>query len=152
MTRILICFLSILPFTGVSQTTDNIDPVAISLIDKMGEVIGGMEAISFHLRSVNDDRNQLGLMERTFTAHEVYFRGPDRMAVYNSGDKGSTGYWYNGEYITWYSFDENNYVTLPAPESIIKTIDSVNSKFGMEFPAADLFYPSFGRDYNMQII
>lgn len=131
---------------GYAQTEKTIDPIAISLIDKMGTVIGGLEACSFEFHSVDDSRNLDGLWERKFDSHEVFFRGPDRMAIHSRGNNGNEGYWYNGELITWYSFDENNYVTVPAPETIIKTIDSVNSVFGMRFPAADLFYPSFGDD------
>lgn len=132
--------------TAFSQTEKSIDPIAISLIDKMGTVIGGMEAVSFDYHSADDSQNADGLWERKFDSHEVFFRGPDKMAIHSRGNNGNEGIWYNGELITWYSFDQNNYVTLPAPETIIKTIDSVNAVFGIRFPAADLFYPSFGDD------
>lgn len=146
MKHISLCLLFTLSLSGFAQTTKNIDPVAISLIDKMGSVIGGLEACSFDLNVSHDSQNLNGLWERNFDSNEVFFRGPDRMAIHSTGDKGNMGYWYNGARLTWFSFDENNYVTIPAPETIIKTIDSVNSVFGMRFPAADLFYPSFGDD------
>jgi hypothetical protein len=146
MKRIALCLFLLTSLSGVSQKTKNIDPIAISLIDKMGSVIGGMEACSFKFLSVEDSQNPDGLWERNFDTHSVFFRGPDRMAIHSQGNKGNAGYWYNGEFITWYSFDQNNYVTVPAPETIIKTIDSLNNVFGMRFPGADLFYPSFGDD------
>lgn len=146
MKYISFCLMVTLALSGFSQTSKNIDPVAISLIDKMGAVIGGLEACSYDLEVVHDSKNLDGLWERSFDKHEVFFRGPDRMAIHSKGNRGNSGYWYNGELLTWYSFDENNYVTLPAPETIIKTIDSVNTVFGMKFPGADLFYPSFGDD------
>ena len=146
MKNISFCLLFLLSLTGFSQTAKNIDPIAISLIDKMGAVIGGLEACSFDVVSSHDIKNMDGLWERSFDSHEVFFRGPDMMAIHSRGNNGNEGYWYNGKQITWYSFDENNYVTIPAPETIIKTIDSVNVVFGMRFPAADLFYPSLGDD------
>ena len=146
MKQFLLSLAFIVTFSGYAQTDKNIDPVAMSLIDKMGTVIGGLEACSFEYHSVDDSPNADGLLERKFDAHEVFFRGPDRMAIHSRGNNGNQGYWYNGERITWFSFDENNYVTVPAPETIIKTIDSVNYVFGMRFPAADLFYPSLGDD------
>ena len=135
-----------MPLLAFSQDQKDIDPVAISLIDKMGRVIGSLETCSFDLATVHDETNEDGLLERTFENHQVYFRGPDRMAVRSRGDEGNKGYWYNGSMLTWYSYDENNYITLQVPETIIKTIDSVNATFGFRFPAADLFYPSFGDD------
>ena len=134
------------PLLGSSQDQKDIDSVAISLIDKMGRVIGSLETCSFDLTTVHDETNENGLLERTFEIHQVNFRGPDRMAVHSRGGEGNTGYWYNGSLLTWYSYDENNYITLPVPETIIKTIDSVNTTFGFRFPAADIFYPSFGDD------
>ena len=53
---------------------------------------------------------------------------------------------YNGEQLAYYSFDENNYGILPAPNSIIKMIDSLNNHYDIEFPAADFFYPAFTDD------
>ncbi|MFZ9002842.1 MAG: DUF2092 domain-containing protein [Robiginitalea sp.] len=135
-----------MPLLAFSQDQKDIDPVAISLIDKMGRVIGSLETCSFDLATVHDETNEDGLLERTFENHQVYFRGPDRMAVRSRGDEGNKGYWYNGSMLTWYSYDENNYITLQVPETIIKTIDSVNATFGFRFPAADLLYPSFGDD------
>lgn len=146
MKHISFCLLFLLTLSGYAQTSKNVDPIAISLIDKMGAVIGGLEACSFDLLSSHDTKNSDGLWERSFDASEVFFSGPDKMAIHSTGNSGNEGYWYNGEQITWYSYDENNYVTIPAPETIIKTIDSVNTVFGMRFPAADLFYPSFGDD------
>jgi hypothetical protein len=146
MKHILICLLAMLTLSGFSQTTKDVDPLALILIDKMGAVIGSLEACSFDLRTVHDSRNPDEYWERTFDTHEVFLRGPDRMAIHSKGNSGNAGYWYNGEFLTWYSFDEDNYVTVPAPDSIIKTIDSVHTVFGMRFPAADLFYPSFGDD------
>ena len=145
MKRLLFLLLC-LPLLGFSQEQKDIDPVAISLIDKMGRVIGSLETCSFNLTTVHDETNEDGLLERKFENHQVNFRGPDRMAVRSRGGSGNKGYWYNGSVLTWYSYDENNYITLPVPKTIIKTIDSVNTTFGFRFPAADLFYPSIGDD------
>lgn len=142
-------FLSLLlclPLLGFAQEQKDIDPIAISLIDKMGAVIGSLETCSFNLTTVQDQKNEAGLLERTFGNHQVYFRGPDKMAVRSRGGEGNKGYWYNGSLLTWYSYDQNNYITLPAPNTIIKTIDSLHTTFGFRFPGADIFYPSFGDD------
>ena len=143
--KAILLFL-LLPFLGFSQGEKDVDPVAIGLIDKMGAVIGSFGTCAFSLSTVYDEPNQDGLLEREFEEHEVYFRGPDRMTVRSTGDRGNRGYFYNGSLFTWYSYDENNYVTVPAPGTIIETIDSLNTTFGFRFPAADFFYPAFGDD------
>ncbi|MEJ2163711.1 MAG: DUF2092 domain-containing protein [Robiginitalea sp.] len=145
MKYIVYLFL-LLPVIAFSQDQQDIDPIAIRLIDKMGEVLGSLEACSFDLTTVYDEANKEGFLERKFEQNKIYFRGPDKMAIRSRGEKGNMGYWYNGSLLTWYSYDQNNYVTIPAPSTIIETIDSVNTVFGFRFPAADIMYPSFGDD------
>ena len=142
----LLYLLLLLPIAGLSQEEKAVDPIAIALIDKMGEVIGSLEACSFDLSTVHDDANESGMLERQFDAHSIYMRGPDKFTIRSRGDGGNRGYWYNGSFMTWYSYDENNYVTIPAPNTIISAIDSVNNTFGMRFPGADILYPSFADD------
>lgn len=142
----LFALLLLLPLFGFSQNQKNVDTVAIAIIDKMGEVLGSLEAISFDLNTVHDEANESGLLERRFNSHQIFMRGPDRFAIRSHGEKGNRGYWYNGSFMTWYSYDQNNYVTLPAQGSIISAIDSVNTTFGIQFPGVDILYPSFADD------
>jgi len=142
----LLYLLLCLPLLGFSQEQKEVDPIAIALIDKMGAVIGSLEACSFDLESVHDEANQSGMLERHFDSHKIYMRGPDKFTIRSKGSKGNRGYWYNGSYITWYSYDENNYVTIPAPDNIVRAMDSLNTTYGMQFPGADIFYPSFADD------
>ena len=142
----LIFLLLLFPLSQFAQDQKDIDPIAIRLIDKMGEVLGSLETCSFDLNTVYDEANEQGLLERKFEQHQVYFRGPDKMAIRSRGEKGNKGYWYNGSLLTWYSYDQNNYVTIPTPSTIIETIDSVHTVFGFRFPGADIMYPSFGDD------
>jgi hypothetical protein len=140
-----LCLLLIFNTRAFGQEKD-IDPVAVSILDKMSDVIGEIESCRFVLLKDEDHLNQDGMVERTRTRTTGMFRGPDRFMYRTTGEKGNKGYWYNGDVLTYYSYDENNYVTLPAPETSMATIDSIHVHFGMRFPAADLFYPSFTDD------
>jgi len=144
--KYLLSLLFLLPCMGFSQSQKDIDTVAIAIIDKMGEVLGSLEAVSFDLGTVHDEANESGMLERRFNTHRVFMRGPDRFAIRSHGEKGNRGYWYNGSFMTWFSYDENNYVTLPAQGNIINAIDSVNTTFGIRFPGVDILYPSFADD------
>lgn len=138
--------LFLLPLSVFAQGPKNIDTLAIAIIDKMGEVIGDLEAVSFELNTVHDEANEAGMLERRFNTSQIYMRGPDKFTIRSRGEKGNRGYWYDGSFMTWYSYDQNKYVTLPVQGSIIHAIDSVNTTFGLQFPGADILYPSFADD------
>lgn len=61
-------------------------------------------------------------------------------------DQRHAGYWYDGETVTYYSYDENNYAIVDAPETTMEMITAVNQDYGVDFPAADFFYPTFTDD------
>lgn len=133
---------------GINLYSQNfqIDTVAVTLLDKMGSIIGGLNSCSFTLNNSNDAIDvDLGLI-KYFNTHQVYMVGPDKMLINSAGDNGHKGYWYNGKKLAYYSYTENNFAIIDAPSNIMATIDSVNKTYGIDFPAADFFYPSFTDD------
>ncbi|MEM8895148.1 MAG: DUF2092 domain-containing protein [Bacteroidota bacterium] len=144
--RRVFLFLFCLTTSLASAQEVKVDSIAIRLIDKMSAVIGEMSSLRFQLETSNDHLNDLHENERYFSNHEIFMTGPNKMAVHTDGDRGNKAIWYNGTYFNYYSFDENNYVTLKAPGTILNMIDSMNSTFGVDFPAADLFYPTLAAD------
>jgi hypothetical protein len=124
-----------------------IDTAAVMLLDRMSSVIGQLGSCSFTLRTSQDVvlEYDLGIIKQ-LDEHEVYMLGPDKMLINSRGDKGHRGYWYNRKKLAYYSYDENNYVILDAPPNIVATIDSVHKTYGIDFPAADFFYPTFTDD------
>jgi hypothetical protein len=135
----------VLSLSSYAQNSQ-IDTVAIMMLNKMGTLIGELESCSFTLNTSNDVIDvDLGLV-KFFNTHQVYMVGPDKMMVNSQGDKGRRGYWYNGKHLIYYSYTENNFAMIDAPSNIIATIDTVNETYGIEFPAADFFYPTFTRD------
>ncbi len=134
-----------LSFNLYSQTTQ-IDSVAIMMLNKMGNLIGELESCSFTLNTSEDGIDvNLGLI-KYFGVHQVYLVGPDKMLINSQGDKGHRGFWYNGKQLQYYSYTENNFAVIDAPPNIIATIDTVHIKYGIDFPAADFFYPTFTLD------
>lgn len=146
MKNIFILFFSLTCALGFSQNESKIDSVAVDLLDKMSMVIGELTSVTFELETARDELNDFYENQRYFGNHEIQMVGPDKMAVHSRGDKGNRAIWYNGELVTYYSFDENNYVTVEAPDNIIAMVDSTHAKFGFKFPAIDLFYPTLTDD------
>src|SRR5512138_1095132 len=102
------------------------DTLAIVVLDHMSAIIGDLSSCSFNLTTETDVSDPVC---GTYTSHEaskVWLSGPGRMLIETWGDRGHRGYWYNGHTLTWYSFTENNYVVIKAPDKTIATIDSVN--------------------------
>jgi hypothetical protein len=122
------------------------DPAALQILDRMSVVIGELGSCRFTVnvwRDVNDP--DLGPVTHSIV-NEVYLRGPNKMVVDSKSDGDHRGYWYNGKTITYYSYDENNYAVIKAPATIMETIEAINRDYGIDFPAADFFYPTFTDD------
>jgi hypothetical protein len=123
-----------------------IDTVAVSILDHMGDVIGELESCSYDLSSSQDIMDPDHGLVKTFAESQVIMVGPDKTLVKINGDKGNRGFWYNGTEVTYYSFTENNFAKIDAPDNIISTIDTLYMKYNIEVPAADFFYPAFTDD------
>lgn len=142
---LLSLLLSSMMFGLTAQETQK-DTVAVMILQRMSDVIGDLTSVSFDIATSIDVINYKYGVETQFGHDQVYMLGPDKMLVHAFGPKGHRGYWYNGEVFTYYSFDENNYADIPAAPTIVETIDTINEMYGITFPAADFFYPSFTID------
>lgn len=113
----------------------------------MSDVIGELKSCSFQVEVVHDvaDRGS-GLLLTQFVEHSVYMVGPNKMTIDSRLDSGRRGYWYDGDTMTYYSYSENNFGRVEAPKTIIAAIDAINRDYGVDFPAADFFYPTFTDD------
>ena len=143
---VTIIFISIFSSLNIYAQDSRIDTTAIMILDKMADMIGELSSCKLTLNSSNDILDvELGPV-KYFNTHNIYFKGPDKMLINTKGDKGHSGYWYDGSKLAYYSYSENNYAIIDAPSTIISTIDSINNAYGVDFPAADFFYPTFTDD------
>ncbi len=150
--------LPIYAYAQEPQETEDYDPVAVLILDRMSEVIGDLHSCSYQLHTSHDMQDNtfflptegLGLVKQ-LSEEEVYMIGPDKMLVNSRGDRGHRSYWYNGDTLTFYSYSENNFAHIDAPDSsILETIYQVNEDYGIDFPAADFFNPYFTDDLLFQ--
>jgi hypothetical protein len=138
-------------FTGIltvhlQAQTRRIDTVAVSILDKMSAVIGDLSSCTVTIRSNYDiSSRELGLVKHS-DEQELFLRGSSRMLLRSEGDKGSRYFLFNGKNLSYYSMDKNQYSQIETPASLIEMIDTVNKLYGIEFPIADFFYPSFVDD------
>lgn len=126
--------------------TKSIDSTAVYILDKMADIIGSLESVKFDINTATDKLDDDGNLSTYYAMSHIAMTGPDKFTSTTTGDSGNFGYWYDGEYVSYYSLSENNYVTLEAPDTILTMIDSMHTAFDFKFPAADFFYPSFTDD------
>lgn len=146
MNKLLFGLIFMAISVGTTAQTFRKDTSAIIILDRMSDLIGDFKSCSFTLHSSEDIIDvELGLVKH-FGVQQVYLVGPDKMLIHSNSNKGHRGFWYNGDSLVYYSFTENNFAIIETPPSIIEMIDQVNADYGIEFPAADFFYPTFTDD------
>lgn len=145
MKKIFLIALLISAYTLVFAQEKSYDSIAVVILDHMSDIIGDLSSCSFIVHSSGDVNDESGVVTH-YETDEVFFSGPDKMLVQVKGDNRHNGYWYNSSTLSYYSYKENNYAVIDAPANILDAIDTVNENYGIDFPAADFFYPSFTDD------
>jgi len=124
----------------------NIDTIAVAILDRMTAMIGDLSSCHVTVKSNYDIRSQhLGLVKHG-DEEQLYMQGPDKLLIRSQGDRGERSIYYNGETLIYYSMENNQFASLPFSAPIVEMIDTVNKMYGIDFPAADFFYPSFVDD------
>ena len=126
--------------------TRRIDTVAVAILDKMSAMIGELSSCGVNIRSNYDvNSKELGLVKHS-DEQKLYMHGPNQLLLKSEGDQGSRDFYFDGKTLSYYSMDKNQYGQIDAPVNVIEMIDTVNKRYGIEFPAADFFYPTFVDD------
>lgn len=124
------------------ESSGEYDSRAVASLDQMSDVIGELSSASYTLDTINASTADLEIRNE----HDVYMRGPDKMYVHSVGTQGQKSYWYDGSKLAYFSYTKNVYAIVDAPDGIIKMIDHIHTQYGVDFPAADFFYPDFTDD------
>jgi len=139
-----IAIYSVIIFTFNSLNTNaQIDSSAVAILDKVSFTLGNLQSCSVNLKTESDILDaRLGSVSYSDNS-QVYLKAPDKLFVRKSGDRGNKEFYYDGKIFTYYSKDINTYSSASAPPTIMQTIDSIHNTLGIDFPAADFFYPYF---------
>src|SRR5688572_9423828 len=121
-----------------AQEKSGHDPQAITILERMNNLISGLSSCSFVL-STATDRVFEGVTETENNTSAVQLSAPNKMQINVNGDKGHRAYYYNGKTLTYYSYEENNYAQVSAPPSVLETFDTISAVYDIQFPAADFF-------------
>lgn len=129
-----------------STPVRRIDTVAVAILDRMSKVIGELSSASVTIKANYDITSKdLGLIKHS-DVEQLFLHGPDKLLVMTDGDRGSHDFYFDGNKLSYYSHDKNQYGQIDASMNIVEMIDTVNKLYGIEFPAADFLYPTFVDD------
>jgi hypothetical protein len=117
----------------------SVDPVAVQALDRMSAYLRTLKA--FEITADNSvelvlDNGQKIENDRVVT-YKV--RTPDRFFIETASDQRVRQYYYDGKQVTVSSPELRVYASVPAPPTIIQTVDAIGDKYGVELPLADLF-------------
>ena len=122
------------------------DTYAIENLDEMSEMIGELSSCSYTLNTTINKLDESDDLINNIRKHDVYMRGPDKLYIHSSGTLGKKSYWYNGSRFSCFSYEESAFDTIPVRGNVLEAMDYIHHKFGIDFPAADFFYPSLTDD------
>jgi hypothetical protein len=139
-------FICVAITARVAAQREKIDTIAVAILDRMSSIIGDLSSCHVTVKSNYDIRSQhLGLVKHG-DEEQLYMQGPDKLLIRSQGDRGDRSIYYDGNSLSYYSLENNQFATIQLSAPIVEMIDTVNKIYGINFPAADFFYPSFVDD------
>ena len=121
------------------------DSLAIYILNRLKTNLQSFKSCSFTSQITYDVwTEELGLIKHNDT-EDIYIQFPDKITVKTFGDKGRTRMIYTGKKFFMYSYN-HTYTEVDISLSVIEMIHAINHNYGIEFPGADFFYPTFVED------
>ncbi len=147
--KIWITVLFAVAFAGnisAQQTIYKDDTSAIYILTRMSTTLQNLSSCKFTAHLYYDVlSHDLGLVKHA-SIERIWIQFPDKFLIHMEGDKGKNALLCDGKNFYNYSYMLNRYAETKASSSVIGTMDSAHNAFGIDFPAADFFYPSFVSD------
>ena len=111
------------------------------IIERMSKTLGSAQAFSVTTTEVRDEVKAKGEVKHVTLTRETTVRRPDRLYSKVSGDRHNE-VWYDGVGITLVMHADKVFGQARAPETLDKTLDALQERFGVSMPFADYLYSS----------
>jgi hypothetical protein len=116
------------------------DPEAIKALERMGDYLRTLKAFQVRSETNRDEVLDDGQSVEFDGVVDMIVERPNRLRADVTSDKQQRLYFYNGTTLSVWGRRVNYYATVPAPPTIRELVDTLNSKYDIELPLADLFY------------
>jgi hypothetical protein len=129
---------------GLAQPTapaanPDVDPAAISALEKMGAYLRTLKVFRVDTRTTRDEVLDDGQKIQMNGKAALLIRRPDGMRASVESDLQDRMYFYDGKNFTLYAKRLGFYATASAPPTLAQLADVLDTKYDIEIPLADLF-------------
>src|SRR5262245_6029713 len=130
---------------GSAQTSSppaaksDVDPAAISALDKMGAYLRTLKVFRVETRNTRDEVLENGQKVQLSGKTALLVRRPDGLRANVESDLQDRMYFYDGKTFTLYAKRLGFYATAAAPPTLAQLADVLDTKYDIEIPLADLF-------------
>jgi hypothetical protein len=129
----------------IARAQDPGPPVQPAISEDAGAALSAMRktlsapTLSFTARTMRVYLDEAGQPLHVFHTLKVVVRVPDRLKVQETGDDGSNELYYDGNSVSIFSPDRDEYAGIAAPGGIELALNEVVSKLKIDFPLVSFF-------------
>jgi hypothetical protein len=131
--------ISLAAQSNAVQNKADIDPAAMTALDKMGSYLRTINAFQVKAVQTSDDVMDNGQTFQSSREINMVAVKPNRLHVEITSDERDVLLFFNGKNFTIYGSLVNYYATVPAPPTIRELIGALDEKYGIDMPLVDLF-------------
>lgn len=127
------------------RATENIDPRARQVVERMGDFLSRQPAFSVTADSITEVVLRNGMRIQHTATSDVSVRRPDGLRSERKGPSGSEAVLvYDGDEMSLFLREPNVYAKTRAPESLDDAIEFARDRLDIEAPGADLLFSEPG--------
>jgi hypothetical protein len=137
----MVACASLQPMVARAQTParSNVEPGATLALEKMGAYLRSLKAFQVEAATSTEEVLEDGQKVTFEGTLNAVVRMPDRLRVSVNSDRRDRLYLYDGKDFTLLAQRVNYYATVPAPATIGKLAEMLDTKYGLGLPLEDLF-------------
>jgi hypothetical protein len=130
--------MTMAPAAYAAEPTLAISSEANAAVERMGKTLAQAD-VSFKAKTMRVYQDSDGDYLHIVHNINVLAARPDKMAVTETGDDGTTKLVYDGRQVSVFDEVDNKYAQVPMTGNLQHMLDQVSERLGVQFPLADLF-------------
>ncbi len=127
------------PPAAASAAAPAVDPAAVAALENMGKYLRTLKDFTVHADTTIELVMEDGQKLQFPGAVDYKVRAPDRLQLDLHSDRKERQMFYDGKSLTVYGPKAQYYATVDAPPTIRELLGTVEQRYGIEMPLADLF-------------
>ena len=116
-----------------------LDEAALAELERMGAYLRTLKAFQLKAEVITEDVRTDGHKVQVMRSVDLIAQRPNRLFAEVKNDRQRRLFFYDGSNFTLYAPRPNYYATVPAPPTLAKLADQLESKFNLQLPLVDLF-------------